>query len=141
MIAIALAAFLQTAAHAAPTPPAGATQMSPQQQREAMTNALRARGMSPSGIAAIQAGAQRGQAFVKSMLPKLQASVGTMRATASAKPFNAGAFEAALRAQSTLAAQLQAQQAEHQIAVLKTLSPADQQVYAELLVRQPPPGH
>lgn len=139
MIAMALAALLQ-AAHPAAPPPGAAVPMSPQQQMEAMTNMLRARGMSDRGIAAIQAGVRNGQSLVQAAIPKLQASAAAMRGSAIAKPFDRAAFEQALRAQSALAAQFKAQQTEHQISILRSLSTGDQQIYAELLVRQPPPA-
>jgi Spy/CpxP family protein refolding chaperone len=128
MFTLALALLLQTAAPLGP--PSGGEGLSPLEQQRRLAETLRRVGMSEDGVAKLR---DAGQASAREAIGLLRPAQERLTAAAAAEPFDPSAFEAALVAQRELVARLQRTQSDHQLALFRSLAPADKRVYAQLL--------
>jgi hypothetical protein len=131
MIAFILAAAAAAAQPAAAPPPGPAPTEA--QQIAAFEQQLRQRGFSEAGIRAIVSAAPQGAAQAQALQAQAEASVGELRAAASANPVDVARVTAILRRLDDLSAQLARISTDATIRNVQTLSEPDRRLLLETM--------
>lgn len=138
MKAAALALML---AAAAPAAAQQSTLPTPAQQVSAMGQVLAAHGMSPAGVEKAKAIIQANGVRMRGLVQRVAEAGRALHTVAASTPFNASAFEGAMRAHRAAMLAATAATEDANLDVFRQLSPADKQVFARTVTGTPRQAH